>query len=111
MFVGKRKEKLECSNKSEHILEETKDHLQTQCWKTWLKGLFKMRTMPRIISWVCAANLQKNNKEGAHVQEPMNNFKLGSLMQDHRLMKMKLSMTSPKLAETEGDLESHTYVN
>jgi hypothetical protein len=85
LFAGQRKEELEHSKKFEHMLEEQKDQLQTYCWKTWLKGLFKMRTLPRIISWVSAAILQKNSREGAHGQEPMKSFKLGSLMQEHRL--------------------------
>ena len=35
------------SMKSENVLEEPKDLLHTECWKTWLEGLFKMRTLPR----------------------------------------------------------------
>ena len=54
LFVGQRKEKLEYSKKSEHILEEPKDQLQTRSWKTWLKGLFKMRTLPKFTLWVSA---------------------------------------------------------
>ena len=50
----------------EHMLEKLKDLLQTKCWKTWLKGLFKMRTLPKFALWVSAAILHKNNKEGAH---------------------------------------------
>ena len=76
LFAGQRKEKLEYSKKSEHILEEPKD----QRWKAWLKGLFKMRTLPKFTFWVSAAILQKNNREETDGQEPMNNFKLGSLM-------------------------------
>ena len=37
LFAGKRKEELECSKKSKHMLEEPKNQLQTQYWKTWLK--------------------------------------------------------------------------
>ena len=37
MFAGQLKEELECSKKSEHMLEEPKNQLQTQYWKTWLK--------------------------------------------------------------------------
>ena len=59
-----------------------------------------MRTFPRIISWVFDVNLQKNSREGSHGQDPMKSFKLESLMQEHTLMKMKLSMTSPKLVES-----------
>ena len=70
LFTGQRKEKLEYSKKSEHILEEPKDQLQTQSWKTWLKGLFKMRTLPRFISWVSIAIPQKNTRKRAHGQEP-----------------------------------------
>ena len=80
LFVGQRKEELVCSMKSEHMLEKPKDLLQTECWKKWLKGLFKMRTLPRFISWVSAAILQNNSRKGAHRQEPMKGFKMRSLM-------------------------------
>ena len=80
LFASQRKKNFECSKKYEHMLEEPKDQLPTQCWKTWLKGLFKMRTLPKIIPWVSVANLQKNGKEGAHGQEPMKSFNLGILM-------------------------------
>ena len=99
LFLGQRKEKIEYSKKYEHILEEPKDQLQTPRWKTWMKGLFKMRTLLEFTLWVSVQNLQKNRSEDAHGQEPIDNFKLGSMMQEHRLMKMKLSMTSPNLAE------------
>ena len=84
LFAGQRKEELVCSMKSEHMLEKPKDQLQTQSWK----GLFKIRTLPRFTIWVFVENLQKNRREGAHGQEPMKSFKLRSLMQEHRLMKM-----------------------
>ena len=84
------------SIKSKNVLEERKDLLETECWKTWVKGLFKMRTLPRFTLWISAEMLQKNNREGVHGQEPMKSFKLGSLMQQHRLMEMKSSMTSSK---------------
>ena len=69
LFKGQRKEDSDYLMKSEHMLEP-KDLLPTQCWKTWLKGLFKMRTLPRIVSWVSAAFLQKNSRKGAHGREP-----------------------------------------
>ena len=94
LFSGQRKEELECSKKHEHMLEEPKDQLQTQSWKTWLKGLFKMRTLPKFTLWVFAKILHKNSREGCHGHDPMKSFKLGSLMQEHRLKKMKSSMTS-----------------
>ena len=53
-------------------------------WSSWLEGLFKMRKLPRKKPWVSTAMLQKNNR-GTHGLEPMNNFKLGSLMQKHEL--------------------------
>ena len=37
LFAGKRKEELKCSKKSENMLKEPKNQLQTQYWKTWLK--------------------------------------------------------------------------
>ena len=43
-----------------------------------------MRKLPRKKPWASAAMLQKNNR-GTHGLEPMNNFKLGSLMQKHEL--------------------------
>ena len=84
LLTSKRKEDYDYLMKSEHMLEP-KDLFPTQYWKTWLKGLFKMRTLPKFISWVSAAILYKNSKKGAHGQEPMKSFKLGSLMQGHRL--------------------------
>ena len=57
LFAGQRKEELEYSNNSKHILEEPKDQLQTQRWKTWMKGLFKMRTLPKFTLWVSAEHL------------------------------------------------------
>ena len=62
LSTGKKEEEIVYS-KSEHMLEEPKDLLQIQCWKTWLKGLFNMRTLPRFISWVSAAILQKKQQE------------------------------------------------
>lgn len=94
LFACQRKQDFECSKKSEHMLEEPKDQSQTQYWKTWLKGWFKMRTLLRIISWVSAASLLKSSREEAHGQEHMKSFKLGSLMQEHRLIEMKSSTTS-----------------
>ena len=44
-------------SKFEHMREEPKDLFEVQCWKTWLKGLFKMRTLPSFISWESAAIL------------------------------------------------------
>ena len=61
LFTGQRKEDSEYLMKFEHTLEPKK-LLQTQYQKTWLKGLFKKRTLPRIISWVSAANLQKKQQ-------------------------------------------------
>ena len=52
LFTCQKKEKLEGSKKSKHMLEEPKDQLQIQCWKTWLKGLLKMRTLPKFTLWV-----------------------------------------------------------
>ena len=94
LFAGQRKEEIVCSMKSEHMLEKPKDQLQTQNWKTWLKGLFKMRTLPKFTLWVYAEILQKNIKDEAHGQDPVNNFKLESLMQEHRLKRVKSFMTS-----------------
>ena len=37
LFAVKIKEELECSKKSEHMLEEPKNQLQTQYMKKWLK--------------------------------------------------------------------------
>lgn len=83
-LTGQRKANYDYLMKYEHMLEP-KDLLPTQCWKTWLKGLFKMRTLTRFISWVFAAILQKKSRKGASGQDPMKSFKLGSLMQGHRL--------------------------
>ena len=80
LIAGQMEEELVCSMKFGHMLEEPKDLLQKECWKIWLKGLFKMRTLPRFTFWVFAAILQKNNMEGAHGQEPMNSFKPRILM-------------------------------
>ena len=71
--------------KYEHMLEEPKDLLQIGCWKIWLKGLFKMRTLPRFTLWVSAAILQKRNSERAHGDEAMKSFNMGSMMPEHRL--------------------------
>ena len=62
LFASQRKEKLEYSKKSEHILKEPKDKLQTQSCKKWLKGLFKMRTLLKFKIWVSAEILQKNSR-------------------------------------------------
>ena len=94
LSTGLMKEKIKFSVNSENVFEKPKELLQTKCWKTWLKGLFKMRTLPRFTIWVTAVILQKNSRERAHGQEPMKSFKMGSLMQEHRLRKMKSSMTS-----------------
>ena len=37
LFAGQRKEELECSKESKHMLEEPKNQLQTQYQKTWSK--------------------------------------------------------------------------
>ena len=56
LFIGQRREDSDYLMKYEHMLEP-KDMLPTQCWKTWLKGLFKLITLPRIVSWVSATIL------------------------------------------------------
>ena len=63
LSVGQMEKELVCSMKSEHMLEYL---LQTKCWKTWLKGLFKMRTLPKFTLWVSAKILRKNIREEAH---------------------------------------------
>ena len=80
LCTGQMEEELVCSMNSKHMLEEPKDLLQTEYWKIWMKGLFKMRTLPRFTLWVSVAILQKNSKKGAHGKDPMNSFKMGSLM-------------------------------
>ena len=55
----KMEEEIVCSMKYEHMLEEPKYLLQIEWWKTWLKGLFKMRTLPRFTLWVSAEILHK----------------------------------------------------
>jgi len=71
--------------KSGHVLKGPINLLQIVYWIEWLKGLFRMRDLSRLKIWVSVAMLQKNNKEGTHGQEPMNNFKMESLMQKHKL--------------------------
>ena len=44
-----------------------------------------MRTLPIFALRVSAEMLQKTNSKGAHGQESMKSFKLGSLMQEHKL--------------------------
>jgi hypothetical protein len=58
-----------------------------------------MRTLLKFIFEYLLQTYRKSSRKGAHGQEPMNFFKLGSLMQEHKLMKMKSPMTSPKLRE------------
>ena len=59
-----------------------------------------MRTLLKFIFEYLLQTYRKVAEKGAHGQEPMNFFfKLGSLMQEHKLMKMKSTMTSPKLRE------------
>jgi hypothetical protein len=58
-----------------------------------------MRTLLKFIFEYLLQTYRKVAEKGAHGQEPMNFFKLGSLMQEHKLMKTKSPMTSPKLRE------------
>jgi hypothetical protein len=58
-----------------------------------------MRTLLKFIFEYLLQTYRKVAEKGAHGQEPMKIFKLGSLMQEHKLMKMKSPMTSPKLRE------------
>ena len=85
LFACQMKKEQKCSMKEEYVLEEPVDLLLTECWKRWMKEIFKMRQLPIFKLWVAAAILQKKNREGTHGLEPMNKFKLGSLMQEHRL--------------------------
>ena len=57
LYACQMEEEIVCSMKYEHMLEEPKDLLQIEWWKTWLKGLFKMRTLPGFKLWVFAAIL------------------------------------------------------
>ena len=68
-----------------YVPEEPIDLLLIECWKRWMKGIFKMRELPIFKLWVAATILQKNNREGTHGLEAMNKFKLGSLMQEHKI--------------------------
>ena len=75
------------------VITCTKDLLLTKCWEVSLKGLFEMRTLLKF-TFGYLLKSKKNNKEGTHGQEPMKSFKLGSLMQEHRLKRVKSFMTS-----------------
>jgi len=58
------------------------------------EGTVQDENTTQIYIWVSAASLLKNNREGAHGQEPMKIFKMRTLMQEHRFMEMKSLVTS-----------------
>ena len=64
LFTGQRKEDSDYLMKSEYLLEP-KDLLPTQCWKTWLKGLFKMRTLPKFCNLGLYCNPTEKQQEGS----------------------------------------------
>ena len=69
-----------------------------------------MRTLLKFIFECLLQTYRKVAEKGAHGQEPMNFFKLGSLMQEHRLRENKFIHDLIKVKKIREDLESHMNV-
>jgi hypothetical protein len=70
-----------------------------------------MRTLLKFIFEYLLQTYRKVAEKGAHGQEPMNFFfKLGSLMQEHRLRENEFIHDLIKVKKIREDLESHINV-